>query len=161
MAAPIFSVIFTIVGSLLLLLPSPGSCQFGCQGVGFYPHPSDCSQFYRCTDIWSTGQYQQYVFTCAEGTVFDASIRNVKIWNKQKDSTKLSSFLKYSVWISLNFIKQSVSKSQWASWQMKDGCTVCKRCFSFYYLDSWFEILFWQTKFIHQMNSVLMKWENE
>jgi len=27
-----------------------------------------------CTDIWSTGQYQQYVFTCAEGTVFDASI---------------------------------------------------------------------------------------
>merc|ERR1719225_1904804 len=71
--SPVFSVIFTLVVSLLLL-PSPGSAQFSCQGVGFYPHPSDCSQFYRCTDIWSTGQYQQYVFTCAEGTVFDVSI---------------------------------------------------------------------------------------
>ena len=50
--------------------------QFQCQGVGFYPHPSDCTQFYRCTDLWSNGVYQQYMFTCAEGTVFDASIRN-------------------------------------------------------------------------------------
>merc|ERR1712107_49364 len=25
-------------------------------------------------DIWSNGQFQQYVFTCAEGTVFDPSI---------------------------------------------------------------------------------------
>ena len=46
-----------------------------CSGVGYFPHPSDCSQFFRCTDIWATGQYQQYAFTCAEGTVFDASIR--------------------------------------------------------------------------------------
>ena len=48
-----------------------------CSAVGYFPHPSDCSQFYRCTDIWSTGQYQQYDFQCAEGTVFDASIRKV------------------------------------------------------------------------------------
>ena len=31
---------------------------------------------FRCTDIYSNGQFQQYEFTCAEGTVFDASIRN-------------------------------------------------------------------------------------
>merc|ERR1711936_735828 len=53
-----------------------------CSAVGYFPHPSDCSQFYRCTDIWSTGQYQQYAFTCAEGTVFDASI-SVCNWPSQ------------------------------------------------------------------------------
>merc|ERR1711988_1159195 len=53
-----------------------------CSGVGYFPHPSDCSQFFRCTDIWATGQYQQYAFTCAEGTVFDASI-SVCNWPSQ------------------------------------------------------------------------------
>ena len=48
--------------------------KFSCLGVGFYPHPSDCSQFYRCSDLWSTGQYQQYVFNCAPGTVFDSEL---------------------------------------------------------------------------------------
>ena len=30
--------------------------------------------FYRCTDLWGTGQFQQYTFQCAEGTVFDSSL---------------------------------------------------------------------------------------
>merc|ERR1740124_756370 len=64
--------------SLILLTMSlsmaPTMSQFTCQGVGFYPHPADCSQFYRCTDLWATGQYQQYVFNCAPGTVFDSEI---------------------------------------------------------------------------------------
>jgi len=68
MAALVKSVIFS---SLLII---GARAQFQCQGVGFYPHPSDCTQFYRCTDLWSNGVYQQYMFTCAEGTVFDASI---------------------------------------------------------------------------------------
>merc|ERR1711892_810450 len=52
----------------------PTMSQFTCQGVGYYPHPADCSQFYRCTDLWSTGQYQQYLFQCAAGTVWDQEI---------------------------------------------------------------------------------------
>merc|ERR1711990_832709 len=69
--------ITTIITSLLLAIISPDTAQFSCSAVGYFPHPSDCSQFYRCTDIWSTGQYQQYEFQCAEGTVFDVSIREV------------------------------------------------------------------------------------
>jgi len=65
----------TVITCLVLVLSQHhAAAQFDCQAVGFYPHPSDCSQFYRCTDIWSNGQFQQYVFTCAEGTVFDPSI---------------------------------------------------------------------------------------
>ena len=39
--------------------------------AGFYPDPADCSTFYRCTDLWNNGQYQQYIFMCPAGTVFD------------------------------------------------------------------------------------------
>ena len=31
-------------------------------------------QFFRCTDLWGTGQFQQYSFECAEGTVFDPAL---------------------------------------------------------------------------------------
>ena len=31
-------------------------------------------QFFRCTDLWGTGQFQQYSFECAEGTVFDPTL---------------------------------------------------------------------------------------
>ena len=72
-----------IITSLLLSLISSVSAQFSCSSVGYFPHPSDCSQFYRCTDIWSTGQYQQFEFQCAEGTVFDVSIREVSRLSKQ------------------------------------------------------------------------------
>ena len=65
------------ITSLLLSIITPVAGEFSCSAVGYFPHPSDCSQFYRCTDIWSTGQYQQYEFQCAEGTVFDVSIREV------------------------------------------------------------------------------------
>ena len=72
-----------IITSLLLSLISSVTAQFSCSAVGYFPHPSDCSQFYRCTDIWSTGQYQQFEFQCAEGTVFDVSIREVSRLTKQ------------------------------------------------------------------------------
>jgi len=68
------SVLLVPVAWLLLSLASSGVRAYSCEGVGYYPHPSDCSQFFRCTDIYSNGQFQQYEFTCAEGTVFDASI---------------------------------------------------------------------------------------
>ena len=61
--------------ALLPVLLTSAAAEFSCAGAGYYPHPSDCSQFFRCTDIFANGQYQQYMFTCAEGTVFDASIR--------------------------------------------------------------------------------------
>jgi len=64
----------TVITFMIIFIANNIHAQFQCQGVGFYPHPSDCTQFYRCTDIWSTGQFQQYMFTCAQGTVFDASI---------------------------------------------------------------------------------------
>ena len=72
-----------ITTSLLLSFITAARAEFSCSAVGYFPHPSDCSQFYRCTDIWSTGQYQQYEFQCAEGTVFDVSIREVSRLSKQ------------------------------------------------------------------------------
>ena len=77
------SIITIIITSLLLSITSPVTAEFSCSSVGYFPHPSDCSQFYRCTDIWSTGQYQQYEFQCAEGTVFDVSIREVSHLSRQ------------------------------------------------------------------------------
>ena len=76
---------------LLLLTAALGTVSSqDCTAVGYFPHPSDCSQFYRCTDIWSTGQYQQYDFQCAEGTVFDVSIR--KVFQLNCDKFDLSYF---------------------------------------------------------------------
>ena len=65
----------TLLSTALVSLSSLARSEYTCSGVGYFPHPSDCSQFFRCTDIWTTGNYQQYSFTCAEGTVFDAEIR--------------------------------------------------------------------------------------
>ena len=78
-----FAAVLTIHLLLHALLPrgrggvllNSAVAEFTCEGAGYFPHPSDCSQFFRCTDIFANGQYQQYMFTCAEGTVFDASIR--------------------------------------------------------------------------------------
>ena len=75
---------------LLLLISQLGfsNAEFVCEATGFYPH-EDCSQvsftaklivisffhqFFRCTDLWGTGQFQQYSFECAEGTVFDPAL---------------------------------------------------------------------------------------
>ena len=64
-----------LTSALLCVFLNTAVAEYTCEGAGYYPHPSDCSQFFRCTDIFANGQYQQYMFTCAEGTVFDASIR--------------------------------------------------------------------------------------
>ena len=64
-----------LTSALLCVLLNTAVAEYTCEGAGYFPHPSDCSQFFRCTDIFANGQYQQYMFTCAEGTVFDASIR--------------------------------------------------------------------------------------
>ena len=78
---------------LLLSIITPVAGEFSCSAVGYFPHPSDCSQFYRCTDIWSTGQYQQYEFQCAEGTVFDVSIREVpRLSSQQSISSQMIFF---------------------------------------------------------------------
>merc|ERR1719425_154337 len=52
----------------------PNMSEFTCQGVGFYPHPASSSQFYRCTDLWETGDYQQYLFQCPAGTAWDSEV---------------------------------------------------------------------------------------
>lgn len=65
----------SLISVLLCVLLNSAVAEYTCEGAGYFPHPSDCSQFFRCTDIFANGQYQQYMFTCAEGTVFDASIR--------------------------------------------------------------------------------------
>merc|ERR1719430_1810487 len=59
---------------LIFLLHTVKGHQFTCQAVGYYPHPSDCSQFYRCTDLFQSGNYQEHLFTCAQGTVWDSNI---------------------------------------------------------------------------------------
>merc|ERR1711936_1273010 len=65
---------FTLLTMFLATsLVSPMS-QFTCPGVGYYPHPSQCTQYYICTDLWYNGQYQQYLFTCGTGTVWDGSV---------------------------------------------------------------------------------------
>ena len=61
-----------VVASLVGMVGMVGA-EFTCESVGFYP-AVDCSVFYRCTDLWGTGQFQQYTFQCAEGTVFDSSL---------------------------------------------------------------------------------------
>jgi len=57
--------------AVVLLCVANASAQHVCTGVGYYPDPADCSKFYRCTDIWMVGSYQQYTFMCPPGTVFD------------------------------------------------------------------------------------------
>jgi len=71
MRCPVNLVFFLILGVTRVL--GQGQ-QFECEGEGFYPHPASCSQFYRCTDLWGVGQYQQHLFMCPEGTVWDSSI---------------------------------------------------------------------------------------
>ncbi|XP_047469582.1 histone-lysine N-methyltransferase SETD1B-like [Penaeus chinensis] len=41
-----------------------------CTGEGFFAHPKNCSQFYRCVDIANTGMHSTVFFECAAGTVF-------------------------------------------------------------------------------------------
>lgn len=59
------------VSAVVLLLATAAKAQHVCAGVGFYPDPADCSTFYRCTDLWNNGVFQQYTFMCPAGTVFD------------------------------------------------------------------------------------------
>ena len=63
-----------LLTTLMLLSLESVRPEFTCTGVGFYPHPSSCSQFYRCTDLWGVGQFQQHMFVCPTGTVWDQSI---------------------------------------------------------------------------------------
>jgi len=60
--------------AVVLLFVSSTQAQHTCTAIGYYPDPADCSKFYRCTDIWMVGSYQQYTFMCPEGTVFDDSL---------------------------------------------------------------------------------------
>ena len=99
---PLILILILLQTMLLLLLVSQllggSNGEFACEATGFYPH-EDCSQvslkspkdfltffflqmialtispqFFRCTDLWGTGQFQQYSFECAEGTVFDPAL---------------------------------------------------------------------------------------
>jgi len=62
------------LANLNVLQASPPSCSF----TGYFPYPGDCSQFFRCASLWGVGagetQLQQFVFQCAQGTVFDPSL---------------------------------------------------------------------------------------
>ncbi|XP_044016621.1 mucin-5AC-like isoform X2 [Aphidius gifuensis] len=51
--------------------PSSASGSKECQEEGFKPHPKDCNKFIRC--VSNGNSYQQYEFTCGEGTVWDPS----------------------------------------------------------------------------------------
>ncbi|CAH0391648.1 unnamed protein product [Bemisia tabaci] len=42
-----------------------------CESEGFFPIEGDCSHFYRCVKNGESDRYDQYAFTCGEGTVFD------------------------------------------------------------------------------------------
>ena len=65
----------------LLLLPLAGAVagEFSCQEEGFFPHPTDCSQFYRCYDLFGEGDFQQSLFRCPGGTLFDPQQGKVEI----------------------------------------------------------------------------------
>lgn len=48
-----------------------------CDAEGYHPYPGSCTKFLRCTALWGPGvnrELQQFVFQCAEGTVFDPSL---------------------------------------------------------------------------------------
>ncbi|XP_069166120.1 uncharacterized protein [Procambarus clarkii] len=41
-----------------------------CSKEGVFPHPRNCSWFYRCVDRMKVGFYNTYLFECGPGTVF-------------------------------------------------------------------------------------------
>ncbi|XP_071518397.1 uncharacterized protein [Panulirus ornatus] len=41
-----------------------------CVERGVFPHPRNCSWYYRCEDIIRTGFFRRYYFECEPGTVF-------------------------------------------------------------------------------------------
>nr|XP_045616437.1 extensin-like [Procambarus clarkii] len=41
-----------------------------CFKEGVFPHPRNCSWFYRCVDRMKVGFYNTYLFECGPGTVF-------------------------------------------------------------------------------------------
>jgi len=59
---------------LALSLPIITEAQFQCSGVGYYPDPDSCTNFYRCTDLYGNGLLQTYMFQCPDGTVFDDNL---------------------------------------------------------------------------------------
>ncbi|XP_037780937.1 uncharacterized protein LOC119577259 [Penaeus monodon] len=46
-----------------------------CTGEGFFAHPKNCSQFYRCVDVANTGIHSTVFFECARGTVFSKDLQ--------------------------------------------------------------------------------------
>ncbi|XP_063885134.1 uncharacterized protein LOC135113645 [Scylla paramamosain] len=42
-----------------------------CTSEGVFPHPRNCSWYYRCVDPMSVGYYRTYYFECEPGTQFD------------------------------------------------------------------------------------------
>lgn len=68
-----WNVLYTAVASVIVLLIQT-SAEHVCSSVGYFPEGTNCSIFYRCTDIWNNSLYQQYTFQCAPGTVFDDSL---------------------------------------------------------------------------------------
>jgi len=64
---PLF--IFTNLAGIL----STGFGQI-CSEEGFFRNPDDCTQFYRCIDIWQNGRkFNIFKFHCPVGTTFDES----------------------------------------------------------------------------------------
>ncbi|XP_069166117.1 zonadhesin [Procambarus clarkii] len=41
-----------------------------CSSEGVFPHPRNCSWYYRCVDRMKVGFYYTYLFECGPGTVF-------------------------------------------------------------------------------------------
>merc|ERR1712127_38852 len=64
----------TLAAVVLVLVAGSVDGQHNCAAVGYYPDTADCTTFYRCTDLFGNGIFQQYEFMCPQGTVFDDNL---------------------------------------------------------------------------------------
>ncbi|XP_066986002.1 uncharacterized protein [Macrobrachium rosenbergii] len=78
-AAPALGVVLVLASSVMAAIPGPNDLRYPdyivnppvrCTQEGSFPHPRNCSWYYRCVDRMSVGYLWTYHFECEPGTVF-------------------------------------------------------------------------------------------
>ncbi|XP_068224588.1 uncharacterized protein [Palaemon carinicauda] len=77
--ASTLGLIVTLASSIMAAIPGPNDLRYPdnivsppvvCSEEGSFPHPRNCSWYYRCVDRMSVGYLWTYHFECEPGTVF-------------------------------------------------------------------------------------------
>ncbi|XP_066972536.1 uncharacterized protein [Macrobrachium rosenbergii] len=73
------TLVAVLAGVVMAAIPGPKAPRYPdyivdpkviCTQEGVFPHPRNCSWFYRCVDRMKVGYYHIYYFECEPGTVF-------------------------------------------------------------------------------------------